>query len=77
MERRALALDPDLSDAHVWLGAALLNLGQVDEAIAAINDGDSCSTRRTVRPIRASAARYWVGKGDFAAAIPAFERRSS
>ena len=38
MERRAIALDPDLPDAHVWLGAALLNLGQVDEAIAAIKE---------------------------------------
>ncbi len=27
IERRALAIDPDLADAHMWLGSALLNLG--------------------------------------------------
>ena len=38
MERRALALDPDLSDAHSWKGAALLMLGKVDEAITSIQE---------------------------------------
>ena len=27
IERRALAIDPELADAHMWLGAALLSLG--------------------------------------------------
>ena len=34
----------------------------------------SGSSPRTARPTRVSRARYWVGKGDFAAAIPLFER---
>ena len=38
MERRAVAIDPDLADAHMWLGTGLLTLGQVDDAIAAINE---------------------------------------
>ena len=38
MERRAVAIDPDLADAHMWLGTALLSLGQVDDAIASINE---------------------------------------
>ena len=33
MERRAVALNPDLADAHAWLGGALLDLGQVDEPL--------------------------------------------
>jgi len=73
IERRALAIDPRLADAHMWLGSALLGLGRTDEAIA--------STREAIRlepdngQARQGLARaYWVGKGDFAAAIPEFER---
>jgi serine/threonine protein kinase/tetratricopeptide (TPR) repeat protein len=73
IERRAIALDPDFPDAHVWLGSALLNLGRIDEAIAAIRealrldpqDGDAH---------QGLARALWVGKGDFAAAIPEFEK---
>src|SRR5690606_10836690 len=39
MERRALAIDPELADAHVNLGSALLNLGQVDDGIVEIREG--------------------------------------
>ena len=73
MERRALAIDPELADAHMWLGAALLGLGQVDEAIAR-SARRSGSIRRTARRIRRLRRALWVGKGDFAGAIPAFER---
>jgi tetratricopeptide (TPR) repeat protein len=73
IERRALAIDPRLADAHMWLGSALLGLGRIDEAIA--------STREAIRlepdngqARQALARAYWVGKGDFAAAIPEFER---
>ena len=73
MERRALALDPDLSDAHSWKGAALLILGKVDEAIASIQeairiDPGNGQAHQTL------ARALWVGKGDFSAAIPVFER---
>ena len=73
MERRALALDPDLSDAHSWKGAALLMLGKVDEAIASIQeairlDPGNGQAHQTL------ARALWVGKGDFSAAIPVFER---
>jgi non-specific serine/threonine protein kinase len=73
MERRAIALDPDLSDAHVWLGAGLLNLGQVDEAIQSIDRAIRLDSENG-QAYQALGRAYWVGKGDFAAAIPAFRR---
>jgi serine/threonine protein kinase/tetratricopeptide (TPR) repeat protein len=72
-EKRALQIDPDLADAHVWLGASLLTLGRTNEAIASIKEG----IRREPENGQAHqglARAYWVGKGDFAAAIPEFER---
>lgn len=73
IERRALSIDPTLADAHAWLGAALINLGRNDEAIAAVREAvrlepDNGQAHQTL------ARAYWVGKGDFAAAIPEFER---
>jgi len=73
MERRALAIDPQLSDARTWLGTSLLALGRTDEAIVEIQealrlDPDSGQAHQAL------ARAYWVGKGDFAAAIPIFER---
>jgi non-specific serine/threonine protein kinase len=73
IERRALAIDPDHADAHVWLGTALLGLGQVDEAIVEILEGirlepDSGQAHQSL------ARAYWTGKGDFASAIPEFEK---
>src|SRR5262249_29294748 len=38
MERKALAIDPDLAEAHVQLGSGLASLGRVDEGIAAIKE---------------------------------------
>ena len=73
MERRAVAIDPDLSDAHSWLGTALLTLGQVDEAIAAINEAIRLEPENG-QAYQALGRAYWAGKGDFAAAIPAFRR---
>ena len=73
MARRALDLDADLVDAYVWLGAALVNLRRVDEGIEAIQEG----IRREPdngQAHQALARAYWVGTGDFAAAIPEFER---
>jgi serine/threonine protein kinase/Flp pilus assembly protein TadD len=73
MERRALAILPELSDAHNWLGAGLLILGDVDDAIAAVNEAirlepDNGQAYQTL------GRAYWVGKGDFASAIPAFRK---
>jgi non-specific serine/threonine protein kinase len=73
MERRAIELDPDLPDAHVWLGAGLLNLGQIDDAIEAINHGIRLDPENG-QAYQGLGRAYWVGKGDFAAAIPAFRK---
>jgi tetratricopeptide (TPR) repeat protein len=73
IERRALAIDPDLADAHMWLGAALLNLGRTDEAIASIREALRLEPDNG-QAHQGLARAYWVGKGDFAAAIPEFER---
>jgi tetratricopeptide (TPR) repeat protein len=73
IEERALAIDPDLADAHMWLGSALLGLGRVDDAIRSIKE----AIRREPTNGQAHqglARAYWVGKGDFASAIPEFER---
>ena len=73
MERRALSIDPELSDAHGWLGTALLNLGRVDEALTSIHDAIRLDPSNG-QAHQALARALWVGKGDFAAAIPVFER---
>jgi serine/threonine protein kinase/tetratricopeptide (TPR) repeat protein len=73
IERRALAIDPDLADAHMWLGGALLTMGRVDEAIASIKEALRLEPGNG-QAHQGLARAYWVGKGDFAAAIPEFER---
>jgi tetratricopeptide (TPR) repeat protein len=73
MERRALQIDPTLADAHAWLGSGLLTLGRVDEAIAATAEAIKLDPENA-QAYQALARAYWVGKGDFAKAIPAFEK---
>lgn len=73
MEDRAIALDAQLADAHMWKGTALLGLGRVDEAIAAIKEALRLDPN-SGQAHQGLARAYWVGKGDFAAAIPVFER---
>ena len=73
IERRALAIDPQLADARMWLGAALLGLGRTDEAIVEIQAALRIDPENG-QAHQALARAYWVGKGDFAAAIPLFER---
>jgi non-specific serine/threonine protein kinase len=73
MERRAIAIDPDLGDAHVWLGTALLNLGRVDDAIASIGEGLRLDPENG-QAHQALGRALWVGKGNFAGAIPAFRK---
>lgn len=73
IERRAIALDPDFSDAHLWLGSALLQLGRTDEAIAEIREAVRLDPQNGMAH-QGLARALWVGKGDFAAAIPMFEK---
>jgi tetratricopeptide (TPR) repeat protein/predicted Ser/Thr protein kinase len=73
IERRALSIDPDLADAHSWLGTALLSLGRTDEAIVAIREAIRLEPDNG-QAHQALARAYWVGLGDFAAAIPEFEK---
>ena len=73
MERRAVAIDPELADAHMWLGTALLNLGQVDDAIVSIEAAIKLEPENG-QAYQAMGRAYWAGKGNFAAAIPAFRK---
>jgi eukaryotic-like serine/threonine-protein kinase len=73
MEQRATALEPQLPEAHMWMGTALLALNRVDEAIAAIENAIRLDPN-SGQSHQGLARAYWVGKGDFAAAIPVFER---
>jgi serine/threonine protein kinase/tetratricopeptide (TPR) repeat protein len=73
MERRALEIDPELADAHNWLGAGLLTLGKVDEAIASISEAIRLEPDNG-QAYQSLGRAYWVGQGDFAKAIPAFRK---
>ena len=73
IERRAIALDPDSSDAHMWLGSSLLNLGRLDEAIVEMKEAVRLDPQNG-QAYQGLARALWVGKGDFAAAIPVFEQ---
>jgi len=73
LQRRALRLDPDLADAHMWLGAALLEIGQTTEAISEIREALRIEPENG-QAYQTLARAYWVGIGDFKSAIPMFER---
>jgi len=73
LERRALTLDPDLADAHMWLGTSLLTTGRTDEAIAEIREALHLEPENG-QAYQSLARAYWVGIGDFKSAIPLFER---
>ena len=73
-ETRALALDPDLAEAHTWLGAALLSLGRVDAGASR-----RCEQARRSIPSRRVRGRmlaraYWIGRGDLHRGIAELER---
>jgi tetratricopeptide (TPR) repeat protein len=72
-ELKAIALDPSLADAHTWLGAALLALGRIDEAMTALRRAVDLDPSQA-RPWAMLARGYWVGKGEVAAGIEALER---
>jgi tetratricopeptide (TPR) repeat protein len=73
LERRAIGLDPQLADAHMGLGTALLTLGRTDEAIESIREALRLEPDNG-QAHQALARAYWVGRGDFASAIPEFEK---
>ena len=73
IERRAIALDPDFADAHQWLGSALLQKGRTDDAIVAIREAIRLDPENG-QAYQGLARALWVGKGDFAGAIPLFEK---
>jgi tetratricopeptide (TPR) repeat protein len=73
MEQRALSIDPELADAHNWLGTTMLSLGRTDEAIVEIREALRLEPDNG-QAHQGLARAYWVGKGDFAGAIPLFER---
>ena len=73
IERRAIALQPDHSDAHAWLGSALLNVGRTDEAIDENRQAIALDPQNA-QAHQSLARALWVGKGDFASAIPIFEK---
>jgi serine/threonine protein kinase/tetratricopeptide (TPR) repeat protein len=73
LERRALALDSDLADAHMWLGTSLLSSGRTDEAIAEIREALRIEPENG-QAYQSLARAYWVGIGDFKSAIPLFEK---
>jgi serine/threonine protein kinase/tetratricopeptide (TPR) repeat protein len=73
LERRALSIDPELADAHMWLGSSLLALGKTDDAIASIREAVRLEPDNG-QAHQGLARALWVGKGLFAEAIPEFER---
>ncbi|MEO5895194.1 MAG: protein kinase [Vicinamibacterales bacterium] len=73
LETRALALNPELADAHMWLASALLALGNIDDSIAAVREAIRLEPDNG-QAHQGLARALWVGRGDFAAAIPEFER---
>jgi serine/threonine protein kinase/Tfp pilus assembly protein PilF len=73
LQRRALRIDPDLADAHMWLGSALLEVGQTAEAIGEIREALRLEPENG-QAYQTLARAYWVGVGDFKSAIPMFER---
>jgi tetratricopeptide (TPR) repeat protein len=73
LERRALAIDPEFADAHMWLGSALLALGKSDEAIVSIKEAIRLEPDNG-QAHQGLARALWVGKGLFAEAIPEFDR---
>jgi tetratricopeptide (TPR) repeat protein/predicted Ser/Thr protein kinase len=73
IERRALSIDPELADARMWLGSGLLRIGRTDEAIAEIREALRLDPDNG-QAYQGLARAYWVGKGDFKAAIPLFDR---
>jgi serine/threonine protein kinase/Tfp pilus assembly protein PilF len=72
-ERRALAINPALADAHAWLGSALLALGRTDDALEAFREAVRLEPGQA-RPWSMLARGYWIGKGMLTEGIDGLER---
>jgi tetratricopeptide (TPR) repeat protein len=71
--QQAVALKPELAEAHIRLGETLSDLGRIDEAIAAMQEGLRLAPDNAEG--HANLARnYWMGKGDTELAIAHFRR---
>jgi non-specific serine/threonine protein kinase len=60
--RRALALNPQLANAHVWLAGSLLSLGEVDEGVVALREAERLDPENA--DVHQWLARaYWMWRG--------------
>jgi TolB-like protein/Flp pilus assembly protein TadD/predicted Ser/Thr protein kinase len=59
--RRAIALKPSLTDAHVWLGMSLLNLGRLSEGIEALRQATRLEPDNA-NALQALARTLWMGE---------------
>jgi serine/threonine protein kinase/tetratricopeptide (TPR) repeat protein len=59
--RRAIALKPSLTQAHVWLGMSLLNLGRMTEAIASLQQAVTLEPD-DANALQALARTLWMGE---------------
>jgi len=71
--RRAIALRPDFAEAWRELGAPLISVGRVDEAIEAVRLA-LAFTPNDAAAHSALARVYFIGKADFAAAAASYEK---
>ena len=67
-------IDPDLSDAHTWLGAALLSLGRRRRGDRGDPGSDPARSRQRPGASGARRARCGSARATSPAAIPVFER---
>lgn len=71
--RRALSLNPSLANAHVWLAASLLYLGQVEEGIAQLRDAERLDSENA--DVQQQLARaFWMWRAQVPEAIAALRR---
>jgi tetratricopeptide (TPR) repeat protein len=61
-ERRALAINPRMTAARVWLGTAFYDMGHADEAIVELSEAIRLEPGNASAH-SALARAYWVGKG--------------
>jgi len=71
--RRAIALNPSLANAHIWLGSALLSLGEVDQGISTLEtaarlEPDHWEVHQTL------ARAFWLWRGMIPEGIAALRR---
>jgi serine/threonine protein kinase/tetratricopeptide (TPR) repeat protein len=71
--RRAIALKPALTDAHVWLGMSLLNLGRMSEAIDSLRQAVALEPDNA-NAVQALARTLWMGEARVDEAIALLRR---